>query len=51
MYTTGSAAALPFRNLWCAHGWCQNVLTVDPYEIGNTVSELTVMNGVVVYEK
>jgi predicted amidohydrolase YtcJ len=59
MYTTGSAATLPFPDLGALKVGAkadvavlsQNILTVDPDTIGATVSELTVMNGVVVHER
>ncbi len=59
LYTSGAAASLPFAGIGVlAKGnkadiavLSQNVLTVDPYLIEKTVSELTLANGKVVYEK
>ncbi len=59
MYTTGSAAALPFGEVGSLQigmladlaVLSQNILTVDSDTIGETVSELTIMNGLVVHEK
>jgi predicted amidohydrolase YtcJ len=58
MYTSGSGASIPFPGLGViAPGnpadfavLSQNILEIDPYEIENTVSEMTVVGGKVVYE-
>jgi predicted amidohydrolase YtcJ len=58
MYTRGAGASLPFDGLGIiAPGnpadiavLSQNILAIDPYEVENTVSELTVVGGAVIYE-
>ncbi len=59
MYTKGAAASLPFKGIGVlAVGnkadiavLSQNLLTVDVYEIEKTVSELTFLDGKIIYEK
>jgi predicted amidohydrolase YtcJ len=58
MYTRGAGASLPFAGVGIiAPGnpadiavLSQNILEIDPYDIGTTVSTLTVVGGRVVYE-
>jgi predicted amidohydrolase YtcJ len=59
MYTNGAAASMPFAGIGIlAVGnkadiavLNQNLLTVNEYDIEKTVSELTVMNGEIIYQK